>query len=150
MALAWPVIKELQVLRERLNQLFDRAALDDELGVGEPSSGPLCPAADLYETDDEVVVILEIAGADLESIDLQLNGDRLRVAGQIDRHASATEGRYLQMERPRGAFFRDFELPADAFSGSPGAELERGVLTVRLPKAPDSVRSRVEDRGDSS
>lgn len=150
MALAWPMIKELLVLRERLNELFDRAALDDELGVGEPSSGPLCPAADLYETDDEVVVILEISGADLDSIDLQLHQDRLRVAGQIDRQSSATEGQYLQMERPRGAFFRDFELPSGSFSGSPRAELERGVLTVHLPKAQASRRQRVEVRGDSS
>jgi len=150
MALAWPVIKELLVLRERLNELFDRAALDDELGVGEPSGGPLCPAADLFETDDEVVIILEIAGADLESIDLQLHGDRLRVSGQVDRLPSGPEGRYLQMERLRGAFFRDFKLPVGSFTGSPTAQLERGVLTVRLPKAPDARRQRVAVREDCS
>lgn len=148
MTLPWPVIKELLVLRERLNELFDRAVLQDGPAVGELSSGPICPAADLYETDHEVVVILEIADADFESIDLQRHGHRLRVSGQIGRRSASADGRYLQMERPRGAFFRDFKLPAVSFAGSPTAELERGVLTVRLPKAPESRRQKVEVRGD--
>ncbi len=137
MTVSWPIIKELMVLKERLNELFDEAVIESSLGVGEPSSGPFCPAADLYETDNEIVAILEIPGADASSIDLQLNGNRLRVAGEIAREA---EGRYVRMERPCGSFYRDFVLPQAELSGSPHAELERGVLTVRLPKASSSRR----------
>ncbi len=135
MSLAWPVIKELLTLRERLNELFDEALVDRTMGVGEPTSGPYRPTADLYETDDEVVIILEIPGVEAESIDLQLHGDRLRVAGEIVRAGTGPGGQYVRMERPAGPFFRDFVLPVDQFSGAPRAELERGVLTVRLPKA---------------
>lgn len=137
MTVSWPIIKELMTLKERLNELFDEAVVDSTFGVREPSSGPFCPAADLYETDEEIVVILEIPGADAASIDLQLNGDRLRVSGEIAREA---EGRYVRMERPCGSFYRDFALPAAELAGSPRAELERGVLTVRLPKTPRSRR----------
>ncbi|NOZ78272.1 MAG: Hsp20/alpha crystallin family protein [Acidobacteria bacterium] len=137
MTVSWPIIKELMTLKERLNELFDEAVVGSTFGVREPSSGPFCPAADLYETDEEIVVILEIPGADAGSIDLQLNGDRLRVSGEIAREA---EGRYVRMERPCGSFYRDFALPSAELAGSPRAELERGVLTVRLPKAPRSRR----------
>jgi HSP20 family protein len=143
MTLAWPVLKELLALRERLNELFDEALLDKTLGVGEPTRGPFCPAGDLYETDDEIVVILELPGIDGRSVDLQLNGDRLRVSGHIAGPGDGDEGTYVRMERPRGAFYRDFQLPLAELSGSPSAELERGVLTVRLPKAGGTGRRRV-------
>ncbi len=147
MTLAWPVLKELLALRERLNELFDEALVDKTLGVGEPTSGPFCPAGDLYETDEEIVVILEIPGVEGSSVDLQLNGDRLRVAGHIGGPEDGDEGTYVRMERPRGAFFRDFQLPPTELSGSPSAELERGVLTVRLPKAGEVRRRRVAVTG---
>ncbi len=143
MSLAWPAIKELLALREKLNELFDEVLVDRTLGVGEPSSGPYCPTADLYETDDEVVIILEIPGVHAETIDLQLHGKKLRVAGEIVRAGNDEGGQFVRMERPAGVFYRDFELPVDRFSGSPVAELERGVLTVRLPKASELRRQRV-------
>ena len=143
MTLAWPVIKELLTLRERLNELFDEALVDKTLGVGEPSSGPYCPNADLYETDEEVVVILELPGVDTSSIDLQLNGDRLRVAGEIMRPVAGAEGGYVRMERAAGPFYRDFQLPTGELAGSPRAELEAGVLTVRLPKQAEPQSRRV-------
>jgi len=146
----WPVVKELVALRERLNELFDAALVDNTLGIGEPSSGPFCPAADLYETDEEVVVILEVPGVDASSIDLQLHGDRLRVSGEIGESSESPEGRFIRMEKPCGTFFRDFALPVTRFSDPPRAQLERGILTVRLPKAPGYRRQQVaiaEDEG---
>ncbi len=141
MPLAWPIIRDLLALRDRLNSLFDEAILEGGMGVAEQASGPFCPAADLYETDDEVVVVVELPGVDAGSIDLQLQGNRLRVSGEIARPSG--DVRLLRMERPRGAFHRDFELPTSDFEGSPVAELERGVLAVRLRKGAGTRRQRV-------
>jgi HSP20 family protein len=141
---SWPLVKDLLLLRERLNRLLDEAQLGEGLGVGEPTSGPFCPAADLFETDHELVVILEIPGADADSIELKLQGDTLRIAGRIQPSGSGEPGRYLRLERAHGAFFRDFKLPLGLLQGTPRAELERGVLTVRLEKHPPAGRRRVE------
>ena len=134
MAPSWPLIKDLLFLRERLNRLLEEAPMVGTAGVGEPSSGPFCPAADLYETDNEVVVILEVPGVDLGSVDLRLQGDTLRVSGRVRPSEAEEPSRYLRMERGHGAFYRDFRLPEGALQGSPRAELERGVLTVRVEK----------------
>ncbi len=142
MPLAWPIIRDLMALRDRLESLFDEAILGGGVELAEPSSGSFCPAGDLYETDDEVVVVIEIPGVDAGSIDLQLQENRLRISGEIG--GPAGDVRLLRMERPRGPFHRDFELPSARFEGTPVAELERGVLTVRLRKAAGTGRRRVE------
>ncbi len=129
---SWPLVKDLLALRERLDRLLEESPLIGAAGVGDLSSGPCCPAADLYETDAEVVVILEVPGVDVGSVDLRLQGETLRVSGRIRPSAATEPSRYVRMERSHGAFFRDFRLPHAALDGSPRAELDRGVLTVRV------------------
>jgi HSP20 family protein len=150
MALAWPAIKELSQLRERINDLVDNACLEGGPGAGEPSSGPFCPTTDLYETADHVVVIMEVPGADPPSIDLQVNGDRLRVSGRLSRSRENHGGRFVRMERADGAFYRDFTLPVAVSTDDPVAELEHGVLTVRLAKAPHARRRKIPIQEDVS
>ena len=148
MPLAWPIIRDLLALRDRLESLFDEAILEGGVELADRSSSSFCPAGDLYETDGEVVVVVEIPGVKAQSIDLQLEGNRLRISGEIA--APGQEVRLLRMERPRGPFHRDFELPVSRFEGTPVADLERGVLTVRLRKTSDGGRRRVvivEDEG---
>ena len=99
------------MLRDRLNGWFEDSYLEESPGVGEPSSGPFCPAADLYETDDSVVVIVEVPGVEAGSIELKLNGAGLRVSGRIQPSDSDEPGRFVRMERASGPFFRDFQLP---------------------------------------
>jgi HSP20 family protein len=147
---AWPVLKELSSLRDRLNELVDNAGLDGGPGAGEPNSGPFCPAADLYEDESSVVVIVEVPGAEPSSIDLQVSGDRLRVAGRLERCDVGEGRRFVRMERPGGAFYRDFKLPVDVAVDEPSAELRRGVLTIRLPKAPHLIHRTIPIRGDRS
>jgi len=141
MPLAWPIIRDLLALRDRLESLFDEAILEGGAELADRTSSSFCPAADLYETDGEVVVVVEIPGVKADSIDLKLEGNRLRVSGEIT--GPGQEARLLRMERPRGPFHRDFELPVSRFEGTPVAELERGVLTVRLQKAAGTGRRRV-------
>jgi HSP20 family protein len=143
MALSWPAIKELSLIRNRINELVDSACLEGGPSAGEPSSGPFCPTTDLYETTDHVVVIMEVPGADPPSIEIQVNGQRLRVSGRLRRGQENQGGRFVRLERADGAFYRDFTLPVAVSTEDPVAELERGVLTVHLAKAPHARRRRI-------
>ena len=98
MVLAWPLIKDLLDFRERLNCLFDEAQLGEGPSISEPFSGPFCPTADLYETDTELVIILEIPGVEADTIELRIQGESLRVAGRIRPRDGAAAGRYLRMD----------------------------------------------------
>lgn len=98
------------------------------------------PAADIHETEDSLVIKMEVAGATTETLSVTLSGDgqHLTVSGsrgeQSEEQAARTQCH--QLEIYFGPFERTFELPdnfrvdRDAIS----ATLKHGFLTIRLPR----------------
>lgn len=144
MALAWPVIRELTILRERLNELVGGALSGS--GAGDPSAHGSQPVADIFEDDESVVVIMEVPGVVPESLDLQIQGSRLRVSGRCWRSQVGPGERFVRLERADGAFSREVVIPLEVAAEEPTAELEAGVLTLRVPKAHHLRRHAVEVR----
>lgn len=136
MALDTRLVQELLTLRSRLREALERA---DAGGAGVwPEGGELEPAVDVWESAEDVVVEIEVPGARVSDISLRLEGNALVVSGRLP--ADGEEGgRYLRMERPRGAFSRHLPLPV-AVSGDPRARLRNGVLRVTIPKSATVAR----------
>jgi HSP20 family molecular chaperone IbpA len=94
------------------------------------------PALDLYESDNELLVLLNVPGASPESIDVQVLGNQLHV-----RAEQAATAAYTDVARV--AFERHFELPAEVDANSAAAELRDGVLEVRLRKSASARRVKI-------
>ena len=95
------------------------------------------PATDIYETDQALMVVMELPGVDKKDLELAVENDALRVEGRIDL------GKYeglepLYTEYNVGHFARRFTLSGKIDQGSINAELENGVLTLTLPKAKEA------------
>lgn len=148
MALAWPVIRELAIIRERLNELVGGAL--SASGSGEAAPEVPRPVTDVFEDDESLVVIMEVPGAVPESLDLQTSGSRLRVTGRCRRSRAGRGERFVRLERADGVFSRELEIPVETSAEEPSAELEHGVLTIRLPKARHLRRREVEVRKEPS
>ena len=96
-----------------------------------PAEGEL--AVDVYETKKDIIVRAPIAGIKSEDLTLSLEGDVLTIRGA--RHdADKTERKYLCRECYWGAFSRSVILPSSVKNDKVKAHLERGILTVMLPK----------------
>ena len=94
------------------------------------------PELDLYESDTELLVLLNLPGASADSIDVQVVENELRVRAEQAAAAGYTDV-------GRGAFERSFELPAAVDSTSAAAELRDGVLEVRLQKRASARRVKI-------
>ncbi|MBK7257146.1 MAG: Hsp20/alpha crystallin family protein [Ignavibacteriae bacterium] len=98
------------------------------------------PTADVYETSDAFVVMLDLPGVQKEGISL------LHEKGELKVRAVAPAGQPSDMKvlvrevRP-ATFFRTFTLGEGIDTGSIDARFESGVLTVKLLKSAAS-RSR--------
>lgn len=91
------------------------------------------PPTDVYETDDSVVVIVEIAGLGATDFAVSLNGRTLVVSG--DRRDPAEKLTYQQMEIRYGKFRTEVHLPWALDSENQTATYEDGFLRVTLRKA---------------
>jgi HSP20 family protein len=134
----WWSVRELNALRARLAELVDEALLPSSPAIVPRGGSHFDPPADLWETDDEVIVALELPGVVSDQIDLTLHKNTLLVAGKA-REDAETGVIFQRVERPRGAFSRAIPLPAET-TGECSASLRRGVLEVRVTKAPAARR----------
>ena len=90
------------------------------------------PPTDVYETDDCVVVKVEIAGMQDDDFQLSLDGKRLIISG-IRRDPASKLG-YQQMEILYGHFETDVHLARAINEEKIEATYQNGFLVVHLPK----------------
>ena len=89
--------------------------------------------ADLLEDDDAYLLIVDLPGATAETVDITVDGGRLTIEAR--REKAVPKGfRYVSEERD---LFLDAELPlpSDATGADAEGRIERGVLTLTLPKS---------------
>ncbi|HLY09251.1 MAG TPA: Hsp20/alpha crystallin family protein [Planctomycetota bacterium] len=96
---------------------------------------PWSPSVDVIDADREFTVRAELPGLDPEDIHLALSGNLLVVSGEKkDEHEDKWKG-FIRSERRYGSFRKMIPIPAGADPDHVTAEIDRGVLTVHLPKS---------------
>lgn len=108
------------------------------------------PRTDVYETETEVVVRVEVAGIRRESLNVSLSADNrvLSIRGtRLERHIDdRRKVRYHQLEVYFGSFERDVLLPNDLQVDSDNlrATYREGFLVVTMPKlAPERISTEI-------
>jgi HSP20 family protein len=95
------------------------------------------PRIGLWDEGGNLVLKADVPGLTDKDIQLQLTQDVLTVSGQ--RRSDAPEGYSVhRQERVPARFSRSFTLPVKVAVDAIAATLKDGVLTVTLPKAPES------------
>jgi HSP20 family protein len=94
------------------------------------------PQIDIVRTDDppELTVVVEVPGADADSIRIVLDERRLVIAGERPR-PRATHQVWYRSEFEYGPFEREVSLALDVDASRASATFERGLLRVVLPVA---------------
>jgi HSP20 family protein len=105
------------------------------------------PAVDIVENDKAYLLKAELPGLAPENIDVQVENDVLTVRGERKHETEEERGGYRRVERSYGSFARSFVLPKGTKIDAIDAQVEHGVLTVTIPKAPVATARRVEVKG---
>jgi HSP20 family protein len=101
---------------------------------GTGGNGTWEPPVDIYETDDALVVAVELPGVSKEEVSIELHEHTLRLSGERKREPAVKEGQYQREEGRFGAFQRAFRLPTMVDEAQVQATYKDGVLALRLPK----------------
>lgn len=138
----WNPLKELQVVQQRMNKLFETALARTNFEA-DGAVGAWVPVSDVHETPDGLVVCLELPGLSTEDIDVRVDGDELVVQGERRMEREHPTEQYHRVERSYGKFVRRFPLASDVDRDSAAASYNDGVLTVRLSRRQSDGREAV-------
>jgi HSP20 family protein len=125
----WDPIRDLLAIQQRL----DRFA---------PGLEGWAPPVDLHETGDAYVLTAEVPGLAREDMQIHVRDGRLTLSGTRHERPVPCE-QYHRVERGHGTFNRSFQLPLPIAADRIVADLKDGVLTVTVPKSPETPPRRI-------
>ena len=108
--------------------------------------------ADLLESEDGYVLVVDLPGATAETTEVLVEDGRIDIEGR--REKAVPDGfEYVREDRPL-FLDADLPLPSDADGAGADAEIDRGVLEISLPKREPDVSRTIpvddaDDEGDA-
>lgn len=127
-------MRDIDAIHREMERLLDHYAGSKPPSVLFAKRG-FEPAVDVYETDDAVVIVAELAGVDCERIDVALHQQVLSIRGERIAPGSGRKRSYSQMEINSGPFERIIRLPIAVDSDGATARYADGMLEITLPKS---------------
>ena len=146
------VARPVARFRKEMDRMFE-GFLGDWLPTTLSGEGLWGPALDVRETENEVIIDVEIPGLEPGDLDVSVTDGRLTVKGEKKLEREEKKGDYRLAERSYGSFSRTVRLPAPVEVEKAEAVHKQGVLTITLPKTekskPKKIRVKAGRRGAS-
>ncbi len=126
------------------NRLFHVPSLFDEF-FKDFESAPqesFSPALNLREEDDAYYASVELPGVQKDDVDVSLKDHVLTIKGEKKSEIEDKKEGYYRVERSYGSFARSIRLPETVKQDEISANLENGVLEIKVPKGerPDAKK----------
>jgi len=120
--------QELQVQKKRELENKEESTIPVRLFV---------PAADIYEAEHDLTIILEMPGVEKRNVDILVEDGVLNVEGRLD--LTKYQGlQPLYTEYNIGHYARSFRLSSKIDQNKIAAEMKDGVLSLKLPKVEEA------------
>jgi HSP20 family protein len=119
---SWQPLAQLAKIRERVSQVSQIAGWR--------------PASDWFETEEDLVLVMDAPGLDMTHLEIAHDGQRLVVSGEREPQRY---GEARLSERPKGSFQRDLEIPTTVEPGSAVAQYRAGQLEIRFRKLVNTI-----------
>ncbi len=133
-------LRELEDMRERMDRLFEEVVGGTSL-AGEAWTPPV----DLEETDDAWLVQADVPGVKKGDVSVEVADNELAIHGEVKERERV--GILRRRTRRTGQFDYRVRLPGDVDDQGIEANVDGGVLTVRVPKSERARRHRIEITG---
>lgn len=121
-------------IQSEINRLFDNLL---DLDTAGKESGSWIPMADIVETEDALLVTVELPGVAPGELAATTHGGDLILKGEKPKPAADAPARYHVAERAYGPFRRVIHLGVPVNTHKAEALMADGFLRIRFPKVPN-------------
>ena len=99
---------------------------------------------DVYETETDLVIIVELAGAVPENLSLSFERGILKISGRRELSADFSHTKCHQIEIDSGSFQKQIHIPFAVDKNRATSQYKDGFLKISLPKAPRTPKESIE------
>jgi HSP20 family molecular chaperone IbpA len=125
------------------NQQASRTDAATRTAAGQRSDAALMPAVDVIEDSTGITLRADLPGVPKDKLKLQVDDGTLTIDGEVSiPMPESMQATYIEVGTPR--FRRVFTLSKELDTGKVSAELEHGVLSLRIPKAEHAQPRRID------
>ena len=130
----WDPFRDVAELQNRINRMFEESFgrprdRDDEMNLR-----AWRPAVDIYESENGMVVAVELPGVSKENVSVEVKDDVLTLSGERRVNPAIKEDSYYLRERLFGPFMRSFTLNQNIKPELIKATFKEGILEIELPR----------------
>lgn len=127
--MAIDILTGADMLGAHMRQMLDRMSR-----VGQAEESGWSPAVDIYETEEAVVLVAEVAGVTRHDVRVIIDEQVVRIYGHRHPTCCNQGARYHRLEIASGSFVRSFRIGVPFRAKRVSAKFEDGLLFVVLPK----------------
>jgi HSP20 family protein len=104
------------------------------------------PSVDVTESDKEIEITAELPGLEEKDVQINVSDGLLTIKGEkkSEKEEKDKNKNYRLVERSYGSFSRTLELPAGVDPDAIKATIDKGVLTVIVPKPAPAETRKIE------
>jgi HSP20 family protein len=105
---------------------------------------PWAPRADIYETEEQVVLQIDLPGVKPDQIEIQCEKGMLSIKGERPFSGDVPGRQYYRVENVYGPYERYFEIPRTLDVAKVEAKYQDGVLILTFPKMEEAKPKKIE------
>lgn len=124
----WQPFSEMQTLHRQMNQIFD------EMLTQKRDAITWKPAAELEDTDNNLILRLSIPGVEAKDLNIRVTQQVVAISGEKRQENQAENNNSFRSEFRYGKFQRVIPLPVAIENNNVQAQFKDGILTLTLPK----------------
>jgi len=136
--MAWDPFRDVSTMREDMERLFDSML---SRYPRERVQAVWAPSIDVEETNDAMIIRVELPGMKREDIKVTVAEDTVTISGERKYENDRKDRTFHRVERAYGSFQRAIALPVSVQGDKAEASYRAGVLELTLPKA-ERVKAR--------
>jgi HSP20 family protein len=136
--------RDFDDLHRQIGQLMEEVWSGTPFGNG----GPWAPVVDVEEAEDAWIVEAELPGVKKKDVNVEMRDSELEISGEIKERER--KGILRRRTRRTGRFDYRVTLSGQVDADKIDADLNDGVLTVRIPKSDHDRARRIEVKSGKS
>lgn len=134
------IVDEVERIERRMGRMLRNLSLP-RMGL---HSRVWRPAADIYETEHDLVIYMDTAGIEPDGITVSVERTGVAVSGVRKPPAREKIRCIHQLEMEHGYFERTIALPCAVEVSSASSACRNGILEIRLPKEKPAAQVRIK------